>query len=83
MHISLPSHKYLMASAAVEGLLTVVSFSTIHRTSQLLCECQASVKASIKHCVPLKGTVHAQSHSHVPEGPPSSKTGSRSSSAPG
>lgn len=45
MHISLPSHKYLMASAAVEGLLTVVSLPTIHWTSQLLCGCQASIKA--------------------------------------
>lgn len=30
MHISVPSHKYLMASAAVEGLLTVVPLPSIH-----------------------------------------------------
>lgn len=45
MHISLPSHKYLMASAAAEGLLTVVSLPSIHWTSQLLRGCQASIKA--------------------------------------
>lgn len=81
MHISLPSHKYLMASAAVEGLLTVVSLPTIHWTSQLLCGCQASIKAmrsshqTLTDCVSSKGTVHAQSQSGVPEGPASVKLG--------
>lgn len=55
MHVSLPSQKYLMASASVNVLWTNGGFSvpTISCTSQLLCGCE-----SIQHLAAIQHLVH-------------------------